>query len=63
MISLLAIPKWPRGIFKARVPGGGMKPPPLSSSELLAQVALALALCEDAPTPEFESEESGMCTM
>lgn len=33
---------------------------PLNSSELLAQVALALALCRESPTPEVESEWSGM---
>jgi CheY-like chemotaxis protein len=33
---------------------------PLNSSELLVQVALALALCRESPAPESESERIEM---
>lgn len=41
-----------------RAPGGELKSAPLNSSELLAQVALALALCEESPTRQLDSERS-----
>jgi hypothetical protein len=33
---------------------------PLNSSNLLAQVALALALCQESPTSGWEPERSGI---
>jgi CheY-like chemotaxis protein len=41
-------------------PVGELECTPLNSSELLAQVAMALALCQESPTPEWESDKFGV---
>ncbi len=54
-------------LFKPRQPrppsAGETDSIPLNSSQLLAQLGLALALCRESPGPDLETECQGMGTM
>jgi hypothetical protein len=54
-------------LFKPRQPQpsavGDTKRIALNSSDLLAQIGLALALCQESPGPDLETECQGMRTM